>query len=144
MDELIAWTEVRIPDVVLERGETHEDWYPLSGKTGDQKEGMIDLVLTFTAASNMSARPIQHQAPVVFVPNMSGRALPVYVQQQQLPQQQPMVQQAPVPPQPLSEEDVIGLMEIFSSVDKDVIKSIGEANRGNKEATINSLLQLTN
>lgn len=26
MDELIAWTEVRIPDVVLERGETHEDW----------------------------------------------------------------------------------------------------------------------
>lgn len=27
MDELIAWTEVRIPDVVLERGETHEDWW---------------------------------------------------------------------------------------------------------------------
>lgn len=26
MDELIAWSEVRIPDVVLERGETHEDW----------------------------------------------------------------------------------------------------------------------
>lgn len=26
MDELIAWTEVKIPDVVLERGETHEDW----------------------------------------------------------------------------------------------------------------------
>lgn len=26
MDELIAWTEVKIPDVVIERGETHEDW----------------------------------------------------------------------------------------------------------------------
>lgn len=145
MDELIAWTEVRIPDAVLERGETHEDWYPLSGKTGDQKEGMIDLVLSFTTAQNMATRPIQHQPPVVFVPNVSGRALPVYIQpQQQLPPQQPMIQQAPVPAQPLSEEDVIGLMEIFPSVDKDVIKSIGEANRGNKEATINSLLQLTN
>lgn len=120
--------------------------YPLSGKTGDQKEGMIDLVLSFTTASNISARPVQHQQPVVFVPNVSGRALPVYIQPQpQLPQQQqPMIQQAPPPAQPLSEEDVIGLMEIFPSVDKDVIKSIGEANRGNKEATINSLLQLTN
>jgi len=147
MDELIAWTEVRIPDVVLERGETHEDWYPLSGKTGDQKEGMIDLVLTFTSASSIAAgRPVQHQQPVVFVPQVSGRALPVYVQPQMVPQ--PMVQQQilppPPPPQPLTDEDVANLMEMFPSVDKDVIKSIGEANRGNKEATINSLLQLTN
>lgn len=142
MDELIAWTEVRIPDVVLERGETHEDWYPLSGKSGDHKEGMIDLVLTFTSASSIAAARPTAQPPVVFVPNVSGRALPVYVQP---PPQQPVVQQPPPEPiQPMNEEDIANLMEMFPSVDKDVIKSIGEANRGHKEATINSLLQLTN
>lgn len=128
--------------------------YPLSGKTGDQKEGMIDLVLTFTSASSIAAaRPSgQHPQPVVFVPNVSGRALPVYIQpppQQQMIQQQiippQMIQQPPPQPiQPMTEEDVSNLMEMFPSVDKEVIKSIGEANRGNKEATINSLLQLTN
>lgn len=140
MDELISWTEVRIPDCVLEHGETHEDWYPLSGKTGEQKEGMIDLVLSFTSATSIAAgRPIQHQQPVVFVPNVSGRALPVYTQVQQ-----PALATAPEPIQHLTDDDISSLMEIFPSVDKDVIKSIGEANRGNKEATINSLLQLTN
>lgn len=50
MDELVAWTEVRIPDTVL-RGETHEEWYSLSGKQGEGVEGMIDLVLSFTVSS---------------------------------------------------------------------------------------------
>lgn len=46
MDELVAWTEIKIPEAVL-RGETHEDWHPLSGKQGDGVEGMIDIVLSF-------------------------------------------------------------------------------------------------
>lgn len=54
------------------------------------------------------------------------------------------VQQTPSEPVPLTDEDVANLMEMFPNVDKDVIKSIGEANRGDKTATINSLLQLTN
>lgn len=83
---------------------------------------------------------MQHQQPVVFVPNVSGRALPVYVQPQQI--QQPI--QAPPPVVPLTDEDIANLMEMFPTIDKEVIKSIGDANRGNKEATINSLLQLTN
>lgn len=47
MDELIAWCEVKIPESVL-RGETHEEWYSLSGKQGDHVEGMIDIVMSFT------------------------------------------------------------------------------------------------
>lgn len=47
MDELIAWTEVKIPESVL-RGETHEEWYSLSGKQGDHVEGMVDIVMSFT------------------------------------------------------------------------------------------------
>lgn len=49
MDELIAWTEIRIPEAVL-NGETHEDWYGLSGKQGDGAEGMIDVVLSFSVS----------------------------------------------------------------------------------------------
>lgn len=51
MDELVAWTEIRIPEVVL-RGETHEEWFSLSGKQGDGVEGMIDVVLSFTVCSS--------------------------------------------------------------------------------------------
>lgn len=47
MDELVAWTEVKIPESVL-RGETHEEWYNLSGKQGDHVEGMVDIVMSFT------------------------------------------------------------------------------------------------
>jgi toll-interacting protein len=138
-----------VPDAVLERGETHEDWYPLSGKTGDLKEGMIDLVLSFTpvTAYQRGGVGVGIQQPVMLVPNASGRALPVYVspqpvigdQQQAIPQQPPQIQI-----RPLTEEDITNLMEMFPNVDKEAIKSIGEANCGNKEATINSLLQLTN
>jgi len=148
-DEIIAWTEIKIPDVVLERGETHEDWYPLSGKTGDNKEGMIDLVLSFTSAACLYQRPTQQQSqqPVVLIPNVSGRSLPVFVQNPQPIMQQPMVQQQqqlPPPPVELTEQDISDLMEMFPSVDKEVIKSIADANHGHKEAIINQLLQLTN
>jgi toll-interacting protein len=159
MDELIAWGEIRIPEAVIDKCETHEDWFPLSGKSGDHKEGMIDLVLSFTPASCLYQRPVQPQQNVVLVPNVSGRALPVYVQptpipqiaqspphdlqqQQQIPM--PMQQALPPPNQPLTDEDIANLMEMFPNIDKEVIKSIGEANRGDKDATINSLLQLTN
>lgn len=47
----------------------------MSGKSGDNKEGMIDLVLSFTSAGCVYQR--QAQQPVVLVPNVSGRALPV-------------------------------------------------------------------
>lgn len=47
MDELIAWAEIKITDSVL-RGETEEEWHPLSGKQGEALEGMLDLVLSFT------------------------------------------------------------------------------------------------
>lgn len=49
MDELIAWAEIKIPESVV-RGETHEEWYSLSGKQGDGVEGMLDIVFSFTVS----------------------------------------------------------------------------------------------
>lgn len=48
MDELIAWGHIEIPPHVIQKGETHEDWYTLSGKQGENQEGMINLVFSYT------------------------------------------------------------------------------------------------
>ncbi|XP_055294925.1 toll-interacting protein-like isoform X2 [Sitodiplosis mosellana] len=141
MDELIAWTEVKIPESVL-RGETHEEWYSLSGKQGDHVEGMIDVVMSFTPASAMASYNCAAVPPVVMVPNVSGgQPLPVFVTPQ--PQiRQPAVEQ-PVPVQPITDDDVKQVKEMFPNVDDEVIRSVLEVNRGNKQSTINSLLQMT-
>ena len=47
MDELIAWAQIPIPQSIF-TGETHEEWFPLSGKQGEGQEGAINLVLSFS------------------------------------------------------------------------------------------------
>lgn len=132
MDELIAWTEIRIPESVL-RGETHEEWYPLSGKQGEGLEGSIDMVLSF---GNQPVTPYMYQAisaaPMVMVP--PGRPMPIFVAPQQ-PQMPPPLPQ-------ISEADLKQVHEMFPDIDKEVVKSVFEANRGNKDAVVNSLLQM--
>lgn len=49
MDELIAWSQITIPQQVM-AGETHEEWYPLNGKQGEGLEGMINLVLSYSVS----------------------------------------------------------------------------------------------
>lgn len=69
-----------------------------------------------------------HTMPQVFV---QPGVPPTGVQPQQ---QQPLV---------ISEEDVKQVSEMFPNVEIDVIKAIMETQRGNKDRTINSLLQMT-
>ena len=46
IDDRVAWAYVTLPQAAL-NGETVDEWFPLSGKQGDQKEGSINLVMSF-------------------------------------------------------------------------------------------------
>ena len=59
MDELIAWTHIPISQAVLS-GETHEDWFPLTGKQGEGQEGMINLVLSYSVSEVVYRDGILH------------------------------------------------------------------------------------
>ncbi|XP_028139669.1 toll-interacting protein [Diabrotica virgifera virgifera] len=135
MDELIAWAQITIPAQVLS-GETHEDWYPLNGKQGEGVEGMINLVLSYTASPPNIYPPNQ---PIMVVPRTGGgpvKPMAVYP----VPASEAPPNPAPIPI--LSESELKQIEEMFPNVEKEVIKTVFEANRGNKDSTINSLLQL--
>uniref|UniRef100_A0A1A9VR69 CUE domain-containing protein n=1 Tax=Glossina austeni TaxID=7395 RepID=A0A1A9VR69_GLOAU len=134
MDELIAWCEIKVPERVL-LGETHEQWYSLSGKQGEGLEGAIDVVLSFCNQPMPSYmyQAFQMPSPLLMVPSV--RSTPVYV-----------TSQPPMPPQAapaqVTESELQQIKEMFPNIETDVVKTVFEANRGDKDATINSLLQL--
>jgi len=139
MDELIAWAQIPIPQTVLQ-GQTVEEWYPLNGKQGDGQEGMISLVLSY---SKVAVNPYGGyyaggtMAPVVMVPSTAS---PIYGMRPYTPV--PVYTQPAPPPVQLNEADLKQVEEMFPNMDKEVVKSVYEANRGNKDATANSLLQM--
>ncbi|XP_022823779.1 toll-interacting protein B-like [Spodoptera litura] len=136
MDELIAWAHITIPPAVLQ-GETFDNWFSLNGKQGDGKEGVINLVLSYS----VGPAAVATFPPMLVVPStgMGYAAMPMY----SAPQPQPMMPPQQPPPPPITAEQLQQIEEMFPSMDKEVIKSVLEANGGNKDATINSLLQMS-
>jgi toll-interacting protein len=145
MDGLIAWEHIKIPPQVIQNGETHEDWYTLSGKQGDHQEGMINMVFSHT---NQCRPYMPTAAPVMMVPTASSNVvfgMPRYSQAGNVYTAPPV---AAIPPVvipstlPQAETELQQIAEMFPNVDKEVIKSVYDANRGKKDVTINSLLQM--
>lgn len=148
VDEMIAWTLYKIPESTM-NGETVEEWVPLNGKQGDGKEGQICIVTSFTpmtrTALTTGGYPLA-SAPIVpvLMPNPYGV---VYGQNNAVPQVYVQSGHPPVAPQMqpivINEEDVKQVQEMFPNIELEVIKAIMETQRGNKDRTINSLLQMT-
>ncbi|KAL2751091.1 toll-interacting protein B-like [Vespula maculifrons] len=142
MDELIAWGHIDIPPKVLQGGETHEDWYTLSGKQGDNLEGMINLVFSYTV--NAKCHPYMPGPSVMMVPSAKMFGMTSYTPVYTTPQPISAVATPPVIPSmlPNAEVELKQLAEMFPNIDKEVIKSVYDVNHGKKDITINSLLQM--
>lgn len=135
-DELIAWVNLPIPETIFQ-GETVDEWYSLSGKLGEGQEGTINIVLSY---SNSPALPHTYGPVMMMSPYAYPEyaRVPVYTLQ---PSHHPPTA-TPSPTRPISEEDLKQLGEMFPSVEPEVVKSVLEASRGDKEKAINSLLQM--
>lgn len=79
VDERIGWGSIALPETVF-TGNTMEGWYPLSGKQGEGKEGMIHVVLQY---QKLDGDP-KMQRPLMVSPFPGGMGVPMTVNHQQL------------------------------------------------------------
>jgi toll-interacting protein len=170
VDDRIAWADIVISQQMLEGKVTDmlDDWFPLSGKQGEEKEGSINVVLSFVKGSQPMMPWAPGLQPMVMVPGSTqippiglnhppanatanvplptttaGTTAAITGQHpQQPPPQPPQPPPQQPPPQPASKEDVELIREMFPDVEEEAVKSVLEANGGNKEAAINALLSM--
>lgn len=139
LDEKIAWGTYEIPENVL-HGETADVWVELSGKLGEEKEGVINIVVTCQPIpSNTLYYHSQPQPVIAVLPygayryKMAKGQNPDVVDSNLAPQEQVSI----------SEEDLKQIKEMFPNIEDDVIHAVLEDNSGSKDQTINALLALS-
>ena len=134
-DSLIAHTSIPLTESMMTKGEMVDDWWPLSGQEGEEKEGMVHLILSVQKVAPGSVQPsVQGVAP-----SLSG-GRPMTYNTAYIPQQQQ--QQQPPPPPQLSPEDLEEFCKMFPEIEKTVIEAVFVESGGSKEGTVNALLQL--
>ncbi|XP_028409207.1 toll-interacting protein B-like [Dendronephthya gigantea] len=135
-DSQIAWGLIKIKDD-LPDGETHDEWYPLSGKQGEDKEGMINVVMSVME----STEPVP-ATPVMIFPQSYSIAPQVYYPPvpYAMPQQIPVSR--PPPAAQVRPDDVKNIKDMFPDMDEEVIRSVLVASGGNVDAALNHLLSM--
>ena len=121
-DELVAWAHIILPQGVFNQ-EVIDEWYQLSGPQGEGKEGVINLVISFSPVP----RPQPSTGPAAD-PEREGAV-------GNLPLATPGV--APL----FTEEELDELQEIVPSIEREVIRQVLEAKGGNKDATVTALIR---
>jgi toll-interacting protein len=169
MDELIAWTNIKIPESVLDE-QPFQNSYKLCGKNG--VEGTIELVLSYNKLESVSiydtkptvegetdVLPVVPEIPAVAVVQHiapSTDAVLVDLQPQPRCQLTPLLMPVSIaalqsttpelatPPNKTGND--VSLIDqiyaLFPNIDKVVIKTVADANDGDKDMTVKSLEQM--
>jgi toll-interacting protein len=111
-DECIAWSHIMLPEGIFSN-ENIDEWYPLSGQQGEGKEGVVNLVMSFS--------PVEAAHPQVA----------------------PGPETVQAPQQLYTEEELNELQAMFPNVDKEVIRSVLEMKRGDKDGTVTALIEMS-
>ena len=130
-DSLIAHTTIPLTDSLL-GAEIVDDWWPLSGQEGEEREGLVHLILSYQTLPAGGAPVPPAEGGVA--PSVSG-GKPLAYSTSLLPQQPP-------PPPTLAPDDLDEFSKMFPEIEKSVIEAVFTESRGSKEATVNALLQL--
>ena len=147
-DAMIAHATFAIPEKVTHKFEVVDEWWPLSGQEGHDKEGILHLILSLQPISKSKGRSTMIQVtpgqnvriPVGDPP--SNQTPKPQEHSDQEPQQEAEPERPPEPPK-LSEEQLQEFCKMFPNLDKDVILSVYQENRGNQENTVNGLLVIS-
>jgi len=131
-DSLIAHTSIPLTERILSSTEMVDDWWPLSGQEGEQKEGLIHLILSHQALPPGTILPQAPQQQQV----VGGR--PVVVTPQPLPHQQQVEPEVVE----LTDAELEEFSKMFPAIDKAVIQAVHTEGGGDREATLNNLLQM--
>ncbi|KAH7716814.1 CBN-TLI-1 protein [Aphelenchoides avenae] len=114
-DECIAWSHIILPEAIF-NSESIDEWYPLSGQQGEGKEGVVNMVISFS--------PVQQPPPREAA---AGQAA-----------------EAPEPAVPLyTDDEVKELVAMFPNVEEEVVRSVLDMKRGDKDATVTALIEMS-
>ena len=139
-DERVAWAHIELSDAVISGRTVLDNWFDLNGKQGTGAEGQIKLVISCTPPVgnqqfvNPAASVVPH--PVATLPQQQAQPMPAQQQQQQQRPDQPQVVR-------VSQSELQSLLDMFPSVQKDVVVSVLEACGGDMDVAVTNLLTIS-
>lgn len=160
MDEKIAWGIIPIKEECFQ-GQTVDEWYPLTGKQGDGKEGMIQIIIQYKKGvqpimmNPMMGAPLMIQQPTLYGPGVVyGYPQMMYQQQQQPAMPTQVIQQSQQLPTSgdevpassighINEKDLKALKEMCPSLDDDIIRSVYQQSGENLDRAAAQLIEMS-